>query len=97
MLTIDRIRDVVAELGKKYGIESAYLFGSYAKDQANSKSDVDLLIERGEVNTYKQYSHLWDDLEQELGAPVDLLAVDGVKPRFFDLIKNDRILLYGAK
>ncbi|MBQ3415567.1 nucleotidyltransferase domain-containing protein [Candidatus Saccharibacteria bacterium] len=96
MLTISEIRDKVAKIGKKYGIKNAYLFGSYAKGVADEKSDIDIIIDRGEVNTYDEYFSLHEDLVNELGTEVDLLATDGVKPRFFELIKNDRILLYGA-
>lgn len=96
MLTVKEIKRVVTKVGKKYGIKSAYLFGSYAKNSANENSDVDLIIDRGAVRTYKDYIHLCDELENDLGVDVDLLSVDGIKPRFFERIKNDRILLYGA-
>lgn len=96
MLTIEEIKRVVAKLGEQYHIKSAYLFGSYAKGDAHEKSDVDILIEKGELKTYQEYSGLRCSLEDELGTEVDLLTTEGIKPRFFDLIKNDRILLYGA-
>ena len=32
MLTIPEIREKVTKVCKKYGVKSAYLFGSYAKD-----------------------------------------------------------------
>lgn len=96
MLTIDEIKKAVTKYGKKYGIKSAYLFGSYAKNAATENSDIDLIIEKGDLQTYKSYSGLLYDLEDELGISVDLLTTEGVKPRFFELIKNDRILLYGA-
>ena len=96
MLTIDEIKTVVAKKGKKYGIKSAFLFGSYAKGQANEKSYVDIIIDKGELQTYNAYCDLKFSIEEELGTEIDLLTTDGVKPRFFDLIKNDRILLYGA-
>ncbi|MBQ8985150.1 nucleotidyltransferase domain-containing protein [Candidatus Saccharibacteria bacterium] len=96
MLTINTIKDVVSKIGKKYGIKSAYLFGSYAKGTANENSDVDLVIDKGELHTYKDYFHFCDELEAELGTDVDITSEDGMFPGFFDLIKNDRILLYGA-
>ncbi|MBR1486583.1 MAG: nucleotidyltransferase domain-containing protein [Synergistaceae bacterium] len=96
MLTINEISNIVSKLGKKYGIKNAYLFGSYAKGLANEDSDIDIIIDRGELNTYDSYYDLHEELVNELGTEVDLLATDGIKPRFFELIKNDRILLYGA-
>ena len=96
MLKVEDIKKAVSKFGKQYGIKNAYLFGSYAKGVANEKSDVDIIIEKGNLQTYKAYSGLLYSLEDELGTSVDLLTMDGVKPRFFELIKNDRILLYGA-
>ena len=96
MLTIEKIKDVVSRNGEKYGIKSAYLFGSYAKGEATEASDVDLIIDKGEIKSYDSYCDFKFSVEDELGKSIDLLTTDGVKPRFFDLIKNDRVLLYGA-
>ena len=96
MLTLERTRQVVTEVGQKYGIKNAYLFGSYAKNEATETSDVDIIMERGDVRTYDDYFDMHEELEKGLGTKVDLVSMDGVKPRFYELIKNDRILLYGA-
>lgn len=96
MLTIAEIERIVTRIGKKYGIKNAYLFGSYAKKNANNKSDVDLIIDKGDIHSFKEFFHLHEDLEKELGVKVDLLTDKGITQRFFDRIKNDRILLYGA-
>ena len=58
--------------------------------------DVDLIVDRGNVRTYKDYFHFCEELEKELGTDVDVTAEEGMLPGFFDLVKNDRILLYGA-
>lgn len=91
MLTIDEIKKVVVKVGKKYGIKNAYLFGSYAKGQATEDSDVDILLNSGSINTYDDYYNYHLNLEKDLGTKVDLLTMDGINPRFFELIKNDRI------
>lgn len=96
MLTISEIQQAVARVSQKYGIKKAYLFGSYAKHTATENSDVDLIIDMENVRRYKDYFHFCDELESELGTEVDVTSEDGMRPGFFDLIKNDRILLYGA-
>ena len=78
---------------KKYGIKNAYFFGSYAKNTVTDTSNVDLIIDRGEVYTYKDYCHLCQELEQELGMSVDITSEDGMFPGFYDLIKHDRICM----
>ena len=97
MLTIEQIKETVSKYGKKYGIKNAYLFGSYAKGTADDKSDVDIIIDDGgNIETLLELSSFRTDLIDELGANVDVLTVDGVRPRFYELIKNDRVALYGA-
>ena len=96
MLTVDQIKETVSKYSEKYGVKSAYLFGSYAKNTATEDSDIDLIIEKGDIKSYDDYCNLKFAIEDELATDVDLLTTEGVKPRFFDQIKNDRILLYGA-
>ncbi len=98
MLTIDEIKNAVSKVGKKYGIKSAYLFGSYAKNTATERSDVDLIIDDGgNIKSLIGLSGFRLDLIDELGGvDVDVLTEDGMKPRFFELIKGDRVLIYGA-
>lgn len=96
MLDVKQIQDSVSKHAARYGVKSAYLFGSYAKNTARADSDIDIIIEKGNLQTYDAYSDLKFAIEDELGRKVDLLTTESVRPRFFELIKNDRILLYGA-
>jgi predicted nucleotidyltransferase len=97
MLTIEEIKAAVTKVGKRYGIKSAYLFGSYARGEAVEDSDVDIIIDRGKIDGLIELSGFRLDLMRELnGNEVDVVTVGGVRPKFLDLIKNDRILLYGT-
>lgn len=96
MLTIEEIKKVVSKLGKQYGVKNAYLFGSYAKGKATNQSDVDIILNAGSLTTYDDYYNMHKSLEEDLGTEVDLLTMDGINPRFFELIKDERIPLYAA-
>lgn len=96
MLKIEQIKEIVSRIGKKYGIKNAYLFGSYARGEQTETSDIDIIIDRGELSTYDDYFDMREELSRDLNVKVDLVATDGVKPNFYKLIKDDRILLYGA-
>ena len=95
MLTLDRIKQAVAKVGKKYGIKSAYLFGSYAKGTATEKSDVDLLIDRGAIRGLIEFNGFRLELMDELGTNVDILTMNSAGERFYNLIKKDQVLIYG--
>ena len=95
MLTIEEIKKAVTKVGKKYGIKSAYLFGSYAKGTANEDSDVDLIVDDGgNIRGYIAFNGFRFDLMDELGTNVDLLTPNSMGERFYNLIKNDRVLVY---
>ena len=98
MLTINEIKEAFAKIVKKYAIKNAYLFGSYANGNANEKSDVDVIIDDGgNIRSLFQLSGFRNDLMNELGdVEVDVITMDGVKPSFFEMIKNDRMLVYGV-
>ena len=96
MLTPAQIKTAVAKISKKYGVEKAYLFGSYAKNTATDSSDVDILIEKGKLRGYLQLNGFRLDLSNELGTNVDVVTVSGAPQKFLDKINSSRILLYGA-
>lgn|GEM_PF-182348 len=60
-----------------FGIDYAYLFGSYAKGKATEKSDVDIMI-HGSVTGLKFFS-LQQKLESALHKKVDLVRFDDFK------------------
>lgn len=47
VIILDEIHIVLKPLVKKYKIEKIYIFGSYARKEADEKSDLDLLVYGG--------------------------------------------------
>ena len=45
--SIQELKDIVAPLAQKYGVQRVYLFGSYARRDMTESSDVDLRIDKG--------------------------------------------------
>ncbi len=98
LLEVREIRDAVTTLGVRYGIGGAWLFGSYARGDATPESDVDLRIEQGDLRGFFALSGLRLDLQEWLGANVDLLTSDSLDERFLSRIRGEEILLYpGAR
>lgn len=46
VLTLENITALVKPLTKKYHVEEIYLFGSYARGEADENSDLDFLVEK---------------------------------------------------
>ena len=60
--SISEIKDIIHPIAHKYGVDAMYLFGSYAKGQATSRSDLDFIIDKGELIGI-QYFSLLNELE----------------------------------
>lgn len=86
---LDRLAANADEL-RNLGALSVALFGSFARDEANEQSDVDLLVDLDE-HTFDRYMDLKLHLEDLLERPVDLVLIDGLKPRVRGKILNEAI------
>ncbi|GAB4504911.1 MAG: nucleotidyltransferase family protein [Anaerolineales bacterium] len=79
-LVLQALKQKNAELTIKFGVKSLLLFGSVARNEATSASDVDLLVEFNRPVGYFGLFALQDYLEKLLGCPVDLGTQDSLKP-----------------
>jgi len=79
-----------AELASRFGVSSLGLFGSITRDDFTEKSDIDILIEFSRPIGMDFFT-LADFLESRLQRKVDLITRDGIKPRYFEAIKEDLI------
>ena len=74
MLTVQQIKDTVTDYFKDKPVKKVYLFGSYARGEADEKSDVDLGIEMEEVRMNMwQYAGMALGLEEVLSSKVDMI------------------------
>lgn len=97
MMQVDRhtIAQAVSEYAPLYGVLRAYLFGSYARDEADERSDVDICIECDEGFTLFSLGGFAQHLEDALGLSVDVVCgEDSFYPRAFARYQEDKVLLY---
>lgn len=97
MKTRDQILDFLSQNKKlfhdKYHIGRIGLFGSYARGEQNSSSDLDLLVEF-EENTQDLYElklQIKDFFETHLGLKVDICREKYIKPRIKKAILKEAI------
>ncbi len=90
-----KLIDILKEYFKNKPIQKAYLFGSYARDEANGKSDIDILVEldySSKIGT--QFFRMTDELQELFGKKVDLLSSEAVTEKIKDQIWKERVLVY---
>jgi len=87
---INYLKEHYKEFHEKYSVEKIGLFGSYARDEATEKSDVDIFV-RMKPNMFDMIA-VKEQIESDLGAKVDILREHkNIKPFFLKMIQKDLI------
>ena len=95
MLSQEDIRYHVVSLSEQYGAAKVSLFGSYARGEANEDSDINILLEKGDIKGL-QVLDFQEDLARRLDRPVDVVTTAGASERFLAKIRQDEVVLYEA-
>ena len=83
MTNITQIKNSIEPIAKKYGLKRVFLFGSYAKGNANENSDVDFLIEKGNKSfSLLQLSSFLQEVQSILNLSVDVVTTSGIADDF---------------
>ncbi len=96
-MTLEQVREQwrahILRLAERHGARNVRVFGSLARGEGTSASDLDLLVEMEPGRS------LWDligfnqDLEDALGIDVDVLTDDGLSPYLHDDILQQAVPL----
>ncbi len=72
VFTLEQLREVIRSLLNKYHAEAAILFGSYARQEADGISDIDVVIIGGAAFEPTDVFSLADDLHRLTRKDVDV-------------------------
>jgi len=77
--TMDEIRAKIKPIADKYDVTEMYLFGSYARGEADEESDLDFAVqEKGTQLIGMEFIGFQLELEDAFDLPVSLISVDAV-------------------
>ena len=91
---LEQLNQRSEELKQNFTVRSIGLFGSLARNDSDSESDVDILVDFIEP-TFDHYMDLKFYLEKLFGKSVDLVIADTVKPRLKPVIEREVIYAEG--
>ena len=92
--SIDEIADTISPIAQAYGVDTIYLYGSYARGDADGDSDIDLLIIPGQARGMA-LGGLHNDIRLALDRNVDIIT-NHADPRFLNMISNELVQIYGC-
>jgi hypothetical protein len=78
---------------ERYGASNLAVFGSVARDQATSTSDVDLLVDLPAGISLFQHAELKQDIEGLLQRSVDLIRRRNLKPTLRERVEAEAVFL----
>lgn len=88
---LDLLSHHINEVRERFGVKKIALFGSTARDEAKSHSDLDVLVEFEGAADSKRYFGLLFYLEDLFGCPLDLVTDKAVRPELRPYIEQDAI------
>jgi uncharacterized protein len=84
-------RQEVLRIAGKYGARRVRVFGSLARGEADSRSDVDFLVELDPGRSLLDLGGLQFELEALLGRSVDVVTERGLKARIRDRVLREAV------
>lgn len=99
MNLINQHKSQLFSLCKKYKVDELYVFGSVLTPSFNKQSDIDFLVNFGDVDLYNYFDNYMDfkeSLENLFNRNVDILEVQTLKnPILKRSIDRNKVKIYG--
>lgn len=95
IFTIENITTLVKPLAKKYQVKEVYLFGSYARGEADENSDLDFLVIGGDGFKLTQIFAFGEELREILKKRVDVFEINEINQdsEFYKTIMREKVLV----
>jgi hypothetical protein len=86
-------RDAILEIAGRHGASNVRLFGSVARGDEQTSSDLDILVHLEPGRTLLDQGGLLMDLQELLGVRVDVLEEEALSGRFGETVRREAIPL----
>src|SRR5438094_938166 len=86
-------REDILRVAAEYGAYNVRVFGSVARGEADSESDIDLLVNMEPDRSLLDLGGLLMDLQDLLGCKVDVVTEDGLRDRIRERVLREAVSL----
>lgn len=91
-MRFSQVKQKAVPILKRYGIEKAAVFGSYARGEQNPRSDIDILIQYSPKTKKSIFirAQLKNELQEVLKRDVDVVTEKALSPFLRDIILKEK-------
>ena len=91
--SINEIQLIVRPFAEKYHISEVYIFGSYARNEATAKSDIDFLVFGGKEFKLTSIFAFAEELRRAIDKDIDVFEINEVNTdsSFYQTIMKEKV------
>jgi len=86
-------REDILRIAARHGAHNVRIFGSVARGEAKTESDLDLLVAMEKGRSLLDLIGFWQDVEEFFGCKVDVVTDGGLSPYLKDRIYAEAVPL----
>ena len=86
-------RNEIMKLGERFGVRNIRVFGSVARGEATSESDLDLLVDVDRGHGYFDMAGFALGVEDRMGVFTQVATLNGLKLRIRDRVLREAVAL----
>lgn len=90
-----KVQDSIISILTRYDAERIAIFGSYARGEAGTESDIDILVRFSRPKSLFQLVQIEDEIRQSIHMNVDLVTEKSVSPYLAGSIHRDEVVIFG--
>ncbi len=104
--SLDEIKSIIKPIAEKYLFKSVFLFGSYARGEANGNSDIDIMIDTTgtDIDSLFKLGEVYEEISSAFSKPIDLITLSSLEQtpirqsemNFRNNILRERVSLYAV-
>lgn len=88
---IDRVKDKILPVLRKYDVRQASFFGSIVRGRWDKTSDIDILVRLSDDLSLFDFIGLKNELEDTVGRKVDLVEYETIKEALKERILSEQV------
>lgn len=97
MSELEKIKEKIKPIAKKYNLAYVWIFGSYAKKKQKKDSDVDIIVRTEDVIGGFKIVEVKFALEEALEKQVDIITTGSIKGSLLENENLEEVLVYSEE